>query len=528
MQLSARATVFWALCLVAALLRAVVGLHPYSGMHTPPKFGDYEAQRHWMEITTNLPASDWYRQTSDNNLSYWGLDYPPLSGYQSWLHGRLVGWYEPAAVALHSSRGYESASSKLAMRWTVLLSDVACYFPAALAAAAVFGDGSSLPAQALLFMGLLLSPSLVLIDHGHFQYNCISLGAAAAAAAAVGAGHESLGSALFVLALNHKHMSLYLAPAFFAHLLGRCLRRPTLPAKLGSLARVGLAVIATFAVVWWPFLGSWESVVAVLHRLFPTQRGLYEDYVANFWCASSRLIKWKQLLTQPQLVRACTLATLAALLPSAVTQVVHPSRKGFVLCMANSALAFFLFSYQVHEKSVLLPLLPLTLLTAVDDTRIVTWVQLLAPASMFPLLKKDGLGLAYVGLLAFYWAATVLAPAAAASLEGASTAGRRGRRRQQQHPAAWRTASGSTILPPTHPAAVELVVRHGPKATLAVTAALHLVAAALPSPERYPFLFDAAITTWAFLHFALLFIYTNAQQWREYRRLSSKAKAKQL
>jgi hypothetical protein len=34
--------------LLALLLRAYVGLHPHSGEATPPKFGDYEAQRHWM------------------------------------------------------------------------------------------------------------------------------------------------------------------------------------------------------------------------------------------------------------------------------------------------------------------------------------------------------------------------------------------------------------------------------------------------------------------------------------------------
>jgi alpha-1,3-glucosyltransferase len=30
-----------------------------SGYADPPKFGDYEAQRHWMEITLNLPPSQW-------------------------------------------------------------------------------------------------------------------------------------------------------------------------------------------------------------------------------------------------------------------------------------------------------------------------------------------------------------------------------------------------------------------------------------------------------------------------------------
>ncbi len=45
-------------------------------------------------------------------------------------------------------------------------------------------------------------------------------------------GKEMLGSALFCLSLNHKQMSMYYAPAFFAHLLGRCLQRPTFLSKV--------------------------------------------------------------------------------------------------------------------------------------------------------------------------------------------------------------------------------------------------------------------------------------------------------
>ncbi|KAB1268334.1 Dolichyl pyrophosphate Man9GlcNAc2 alpha-1; 3-glucosyltransferase, partial [Camelus dromedarius] len=51
----------------------------------PPMFGDYEAQRHWQEITFNLPIKQWYFNSSDNNLQYWGLDYPPLTAYHSLL-----------------------------------------------------------------------------------------------------------------------------------------------------------------------------------------------------------------------------------------------------------------------------------------------------------------------------------------------------------------------------------------------------------------------------------------------------------
>lgn len=48
--------------------------------------GDFEAQRHWMEITKHLPISQWYY----HDLEWWGLDYPPLTAYHSWLLGKML------------------------------------------------------------------------------------------------------------------------------------------------------------------------------------------------------------------------------------------------------------------------------------------------------------------------------------------------------------------------------------------------------------------------------------------------------
>lgn len=170
------------------------------------------------------------------------------------------------------------------------------------------------------------------------------------AATAVLANRDILGSILFCLALNHKQMSLYVAPAFFATLLGKALRHPTTAAKCAAVARLGVAVIATFALVWLPFLFPDPSAaLPVLQRLAPVHRGLYEDYVANWWCVSGLAgVKWKRLLSQQQLVTVCALTTALAFLPSLVQQVLRPSQRGFLLCMTNSAMAFFLFSYMVR------------------------------------------------------------------------------------------------------------------------------------------------------------------------------------
>lgn len=55
------------------------------GFQVPPMHGDFEAQRHWMELTIHLPLSKWYTY----DLQYWGLDYPPLTAYHSWLVGKM-------------------------------------------------------------------------------------------------------------------------------------------------------------------------------------------------------------------------------------------------------------------------------------------------------------------------------------------------------------------------------------------------------------------------------------------------------
>jgi alpha-1,3-glucosyltransferase len=122
----------WA-CLFAAAIaaRCAVAVLPYSGMHQPPKFGDYEAQRHWMELTLHTPLREWYVQTPQNDLLYWGLDYPPLTAYHSRLCAQLLHAYAPDSIALVASRGYESSSSKLLMRLTVIITDVLVLFPAA-------------------------------------------------------------------------------------------------------------------------------------------------------------------------------------------------------------------------------------------------------------------------------------------------------------------------------------------------------------------------------------------------------------
>ncbi|PIK58193.1 hypothetical protein BSL78_04917, partial [Apostichopus japonicus] len=270
-----------------------VSINSYSGAGKSPMYGDYEAQRHWMEVTFNLPVQKWYQNSSDNDLQYWGLDYPPLTAYHSWLCGYVADKINPDWVALQSSRGYESDTHKLFMRYTVMIVDVILYLPAILLFYLFAIKGKTIGERLFLTSIVLLYPGLILIDHGHFQYNNASLGLTVFAVTFVSLGHDLWGSFFFVCALNYKQMELYHSVPFFCFLLGKCFKSSE-ENGLWKLIKIGSVVVLTFGLCWLPFLRDTDVALQVLRRLFPFGRGLFEDKVSNIWCVLDVLFKLKR------------------------------------------------------------------------------------------------------------------------------------------------------------------------------------------------------------------------------------------
>lgn len=286
---------------VGCLLRSSISLHSYSGESKPP-FGDFEAQRHWQEITINLPISEWYENTTNNDLQYWGLDYPPLTAYHSYLCGRIAKYMNETFVSLHSSRGLTDSNHKNFMRNTVLFIDFLIYIPALyICCLAVYekllkNQNFNKNIKFVHLAVMVFYPGQILIDNGHFQYNNVSLGFAAFAIASLFYDRELLGSFFFVLSLNYKQMELYHSLPFFFYLLGICFKNDDKKRKynpLVKLLKIGLVVIITFGVIWLPWLKSLEMLQQVLHRIFPFARGVFEDKVSNIWCVINVFYKLK-------------------------------------------------------------------------------------------------------------------------------------------------------------------------------------------------------------------------------------------
>jgi len=416
------------------LLRVLVGYQPHSGQDDHhgklnAYGGDYEAQRHWMELTLHLPMGDWYWY----DLEYWGLDYPPLTAYVSWLCGyfsdKLIG---PESVALYTSRGYEDPTHKAYMRATVLVLDILVYISIVWLSTKVPNrNHTNKTIWSVIFA--LSQPAIILIDHGHFQYNSVSLGLAL-----WGFYYMTkekffpnclVGSVFFCLALNFKQMILYYAPAVFAYLLGRCFdsgRRNILP----RFVALGITVILTFALHWWPFLYYGPShennnnivstttttvldrILHVTHRMFPFNRGLFEDKVSNLWCVMSiKPISIRQRLPENLQPLIALSLTCCLILPACfkLFRIGYSSssrrwQKDFKYLLwgsANTALAFFLASFQVHEKSILMALTPISLLLW-DDAIFCSWFGIISTWTLWPLLCIDRLQVAYTCIMLIY------------------------------------------------------------------------------------------------------------------------------
>lgn len=103
------------------------------------------------------------------------------------------------------------------MRVSVLFCDIVILVPSLILALKYLKIHMSLKNSTFGVIQLvtLLAPPLILIDHGHFQYNGVCIGLTILAAIALVRDYDVVASILFSLSLNFKQMALYYAPVFF-------------------------------------------------------------------------------------------------------------------------------------------------------------------------------------------------------------------------------------------------------------------------------------------------------------------------
>ncbi|GAA5910113.1 dolichyl-P-Glc:Glc1Man(9)GlcNAc(2)-PP-dolichol alpha-1,3-glucosyltransferase [Sporobolomyces salmoneus] len=376
---------------------------------------DFEVHRNWLAITHSLPLSQWYHDTT----SEWTLDYPPFFAYFERLLSIFAYVVDPKIVQL-DNLGYEAPSAIAFQRATVVVSELVLVF-AVLRWARKTTKPDSTTAFAIA-ASLLFHPGLIIVDHIHFQYNGFLLGILLWSLIAAQEDNLYLCAALFATLLNFKHIFIYLAPPFLVFLFRKHCFPPGGRFQLDRLVELGLIVVAVCALSFGPFLlaGGFSELQQIISRLFPFQRGLNHAYwAANVWALVSAadrvLVKYlvsrgvsisSEALTSSSrgLIGSTTFGVLPNVTPSLTFLITfsflslyllklwcNPTYKKFLDSVVLSAMTSFLWGWHVHEKAVLLFLVPLSLTATEDDNhfRAFRIATVAGVCGLFPLLIKS-------------------------------------------------------------------------------------------------------------------------------------------
>ncbi|PKI84851.1 Alg8p [Malassezia vespertilionis] len=367
---------------------------------------DMEVHRNWLAVTHTLPLREWYTDTT----SPWTLDYPPFFAYLSWLLAQPAAWIDPNIVRLNML-DYASPQCKAYLRATVLLTELGLAYALHLHAQCT----PSAPSEHALLLSVLLHPGLFMVDHIHFQYNGLLFGVLVFALWAARTQRPCLCALAFASLLNTKHIYLYVAPAFTVYLF-RAYLWPAKGALRGIVRRtlmLGAATIAPFAASILPFAVDAE-ISALYLRLFPFHRGLLHAYWApNVWAlyaaldrvllrgATGTAVAAAQVTSSRGIVGDTVFGVLPSVQPSAcfllaaLPMLVYtaklwtrPTYRALLLCVSLCALTAFAVGWHVHEKAILLVLVPLSLAAPSAYAYARAWELLSAAGivSLFPLL----------------------------------------------------------------------------------------------------------------------------------------------
>ncbi|KAF5278621.1 hypothetical protein FQA39_LY00663 [Lamprigera yunnana] len=348
---------------------------------------DFEVHRNWLAITYNLPIDKWYFE----NSSEWTLDYPPLFAWFEYILSIFASWVDTNMLILNN-HNYASFRTILFQRMSVIFTD------------AVFAYGvyrcclvlkKNWRSKVILPLLLIANTGLLFIDHIHFQYNGIMYGLLLLSCANIIQGHFLNGAFWFLILLNFKHIYLYIAPVYFIYLLRNyCFVVKKLFFRLSYIFKsfsikntfyLGSAVILVFAITYVPFL---YQIKQVLTRLFPFKRGLCHAYWApNVWAIYNVVDKAALFMAKkmgfeetsevasmtgglvqefshnilPSITPLTTMIlTFLAILPALwKLWMSGTNAKQFLRCLIICALSSFLFGWHVHEKAILMSIIPL-------------------------------------------------------------------------------------------------------------------------------------------------------------------------
>ncbi|XP_048216385.1 probable dolichyl pyrophosphate Glc1Man9GlcNAc2 alpha-1,3-glucosyltransferase isoform X1 [Perognathus longimembris pacificus] len=386
---------------------------------------DFEVHRNWLAITHSLPISQWYYEST----SEWTLDYPPFFAWFEYVLSHVAKYVDEEMLNVRHLN-YFSSRTLLFQRFSVIFTDALFVYAVHECCKCIDGKRASKELTEtptfILSVLLLWNFGLLIVDHIHFQYNGFLFGLMLLSIARLFQKRPMEGAFLFATLLHFKHIYLYVAPAYGVYLLrSYCFisNKPDGSVQWSSFSFVrvfslGLIVFLVSAFSLGPFLAL-NQLPQLFSRLFPFKRGLCHAYWApNFWALynavdkalsviglelnlldpnkipkaamTSGLVQQFEHTVLPSVTPLATLiCTLIAMLPSVFCLWFKPQGpRGFLRCLVLCALSAFMFGWHVHEKAVLLAVLPMSLLSVekAGDASIFLILTTTGHYSLFPLL----------------------------------------------------------------------------------------------------------------------------------------------
>ncbi|KAI3728740.1 hypothetical protein L6452_17382 [Arctium lappa] len=344
---------------------------------------DFEVHRNWLALTHPLPLSHWYT----DETSPWTLDYPPFFAYFEKFLSLFASLVDPTITDLYDGLNYKAFSVIIFQRLSVIASDTILIY-------SIYKLTKNMESKErfLIWVLVVWSPGLLIVDHVHFQYNGFLLGILLVSLGAVQKGNDLIGGFVFAILLCFKHLFAVVGPVYFVYLLRHYCR--------GEI-----------------FCGV--SIQQVLRRMFPFGRGLCHAYWApNFWVfyiLSDKLLAFV-LAKLGFYIEAPTASFTGGLVgdssPFAILPTITPSVTFAVVLLAISPCLFkawrnpqpkmiirwvayayscgFLFGWHVHEKASLHFLIPLAVVAveSIEDARHYFLLSIVSSYSLFPLLYE--------------------------------------------------------------------------------------------------------------------------------------------
>ena len=399
---------------------------------------DFEVHRNWLAITYSLPLQEWYFE----NTSIWTLDYPPFFAWFEKGLSQVAVHIDPAMVNI-SSLEHKSDETLLFQRSSVIVTDLVLAYASYNCANLNLIPNFTVNKQMAFFCLIVLNCGLFIVDHIHFQYNGFLFGIMFLSLGSFIHNSYYRSAFWFAVLLNFKHIFLYIAPAFgifFVRLY--CIKPFTnlfnmiRSLKFSKLLVFAIIVLTVLLLSFGPFFTNLDQV---FKRLFPFKRGLTHAYWApNFWAlynvldrvlamvgkklgfiskldmASSTggIVHTVNHVVLPSISPSFTfLLTFFSMMPCLLKVFFKPKLlfsdqfNEFLRTIVLCSMCSFMFGWHVHEKAILMAILPSTLLALSGterDARFFLFLQTVGHYSLFPLLFTQFESVTKLCLLLFY------------------------------------------------------------------------------------------------------------------------------